>query len=67
MAQRTLKDCMGERLLAVTEPWEGECEEAEMILELESGVFRIIAVDSSEQGRGASVSLYIEETTKRGD
>lgn len=66
MAKRTLKDCIGERLVAVTEPWEGDCEGEDMILELESGAFRIIAVDHSEPDLGGCPSLITEET-KRGD
>lgn len=66
MTDISLKDCVGERLMAVTEPWEGDCEGEDMILELESGVFRIIAVDYSEPGLGGCPSLVIEEI-KRGD
>lgn len=59
MADRSLKDCIGERLIAVTEPWDGDCEGGDMILEFESGSFRIIAVDHSG-------GLVIDEI-KRGD
>jgi len=64
--ERTLKDCIGERLLAFTEPWDGDCEAEDMILEFESGAFRVIAVDHSEPGLGGCPSLVIDEI-KRGD
>lgn len=59
-----LKDCIGERLISVTEPWDGECEEGDMILEFESRSFYIVAMDYSEPGRGGSPALRIIERGK---
>jgi len=55
-----MKKFVGERLVSVTEPWDGDCEGDEMVLEFESGSIHVWAVDNSATG-GASTSLYLEE------
>ena len=52
---------IGERLVSITEPWDGDCEENSMILEFESGSIRIMAVDYSEPGQGGSPSIRWEK------
>lgn len=64
MARRTLKACIGEQLIAVVEPGEGDCDAGDMILNFESGAFRILAVDCSEQGFANFPGLVIEETQR---
>ncbi len=56
-----MKSFIGERLISITEPWDGDCEGDEMILEFESGSIRISACDHSEPGAGGCPSIYLEE------
>jgi len=56
-----MNDFIGERLVSVTEPWDGDCEEDSMILEFESGSVRIMAIDHSEPGCGGSPSINMEK------
>lgn len=51
-----MKKFIGERLVSIIEPWEGD----EMVLEFESGSVHIFAVDNSECGDG-NTSIYWEE------
>ena len=53
---------IGERLINITRPWEGDCEGDEMILEFESGILHIIADDASEPGCGGSPFIHLEES-----
>jgi len=52
---------ISEKLVAVTLPWNADCEGDEMILEFESGSIRILACDYSEPGHGGCPSLTWEE------
>ncbi len=52
---------IGEKLVAVTLPWDGDCEEDSMILEFESGSIRISATDYSEPGQGGCPSITLEK------
>ncbi len=42
-----MKKFIGERLVSITETWDGDCEEDSMILEFKSGSIHIIAADHS--------------------
>ncbi len=50
---------IGEKLVMITLPWDGDCDE--IILEFESGTLRITACDYSEPGQGGCASLAWEE------
>jgi len=64
MSKRTLKDCIGERLLdVIEEAREGECDPDAIVLQLESGAFRMRIVDTPEPDNPNSL-LVIEETYK---
>lgn len=51
----------GERLLKITEPWEGDCEGDEMILHFESGTLHITAGDAGEPGCCGCPFIFSEE------
>ena len=50
-----------ERLLSITEPWDGDCDGDEMILKFESGSLHIWAHDASEPGQGGCPFIHWEE------
>ena len=49
---------IGERLIKITQPWEGDCEGDEMILEFESGTLHITADD----GPWDKPFIHVEES-----
>jgi len=52
---------IGERLINITLPWDGDCEGDKMVLKFESGSIRISATDYSEPGQSGCLSITLEE------
>jgi hypothetical protein len=53
---------IGERLVSVTEPWDGDCDGDEMILHFESGTLHITAGDAGEPGHCGCPFIFAEES-----
>ena len=55
-----LSDFVGQKLVAVTKPWDDDLEGEQARLTFESGPVVFSAVDNSEPGQGGCVSMYVD-------